>query len=76
MTARNTMEPLILDPISFYPRFSHITGDIFNQMDKKSISQGKEVSKSWQGIIDNKKIPWIKIINIPALLLNGETYLR
>ena len=68
------MEASSLDPFSFYPRFRHITEDIFKQMDKKSASNGKEVSKSWQEIIDYKKIPWIEIINIPSILQNGDTY--
>ena len=65
-----------LSPLVFYPRFAHVTEQIFEQLDQKSLSNCKEVSKSWKEIIDHKNLPWIQIVNLPKILQNGETYLH
>ena len=65
-----------LSPLVFYPRFAHVTEQIFEQLDQKSLSNCKEVSKSWKEIIDHKNLPWIQIVNVPKILQNGETYLH
>ena len=56
--------------------YPHITEKIFEQMDTKSLTNGREVSKSWQEYIDNKNMSWIRILNIPKILQNGDTYLH
>ena len=65
-----------LSPLVFYPRFAHVTEQIFEQLDQKSLSNCKEVSKSWKEIIDHKNLPWIQIVNVPKIVENGETYLH
>ena len=60
--------------LDFFQRFDHITKQIFMQLDKKSLVNCREVSKSWQKYIDDKNFPWIQIINVPKILKEGYTY--
>ena len=57
------MERLLLDPMIFYSRFSHITEKIFKKFDKSSLRIGREISKSWQTYIDDGNLLWNEIIN-------------
>ena len=70
------MEEPILNPLVFYPRFPHIPELIFEQLDDESLTDCREVSKSWQKCIDNKKFSWVHIVNIPTTLKYGNTYLH
>ena len=49
-------------------RFQHISEQIFEQLDNKSLANSREVSKSWQLFIDDKDYAWIRIVNIPRIL--------
>ena len=60
----------------FNSRFSHISENIFEQLDNKSLSNCREVTKSWKRFIDNKNYSWIQIVDIPTTLKNGNTYLH
>ena len=51
-----------LNPMVFYPRFPHISEQIFDHLDIKSLENCREVSKSWQNSIDNRNLLWNKII--------------
>ena len=73
---QNSIEMANLSPLVFYPRFAHVTEQIFEQLDQNSLSNCKEVSKSWKEIIDHKNLPWIQIVNVPKIVQNGETYLH
>ena len=55
-------------------RFPHIVEKIFIQLDNKSLTNSREVSKSWQKFIDDKNLPWARIVNIPSTLLRGNKY--
>ena len=55
-------------------RFSHIAKQIFEQLDNKSLTNSREVSKSWQKFIDDKNLSWARIVNIPTTLLRGNRY--
>ena len=57
-------------------RFLHIAERVFEQLDDKSIKNCREVGKIWQDCIDNKKLSWIPIVNIPRILKNEDTYLQ
>ena len=46
----------------FYPRFPHIAEQIFKHLDKKSLINYREVTKSWQECIDNSNLLWIEIV--------------
>ena len=60
----------------FISRFTHIAEDILEQLDNKRLISCREVSKSWQEFIDQKKFSWIRLVNMPTLLNNGNKYLH
>ena len=70
------MEVQIIDPLVFNQGFSHITEQIFEQLDKKTVTKCREVSKSWQEFIDQKNFSWIRVINIPTILKNEDKYMH
>ena len=43
-------------------RFHYVGQQIFEQLDNKSLVKCREVARSWQQFIDNKKLSWIRII--------------
>ena len=53
--------PTHLNPMVFYPRFQHITEQIFEHFDKQSLKNCRVVSKSWQESIDYKNILWNEV---------------
>ena len=65
-----------LNPLKFCSRFSHITEDVFKQLDNKSLAICREVSKPWKQIIENKKFSWNRIVKIPTIPQNGNAYLH
>ena len=73
---RNDMELLFVIPLSFSPRFLHISEQIFEQLDNKSLANCREVAKSWQECIDIKKLSWNRIITLPRILAIEDTYLQ
>ena len=60
----------------FSTRFLHIAENIFDQLDDKSLSNCREVAKQWQKCIDRKASSWIRIVKIPKIPKNGDTYLH
>ena len=70
------METSLLSPLSFLPRFLHITKMIFAQLDNERLKNCKKVSKSWLKSIDDRYHTWICIINIPKIVLDTDTYLH
>ena len=64
-SANNKIEMKVtpLNPMVFYPRFTHIAEKIFAFLDNKSLSNCREVGKSWQECIDNRNLLWIGIVN-------------
>ena len=55
------LNPPILNPMVFHQGFQHISEQIFEKMDNKSLKNCREVAKSWQNCIDNRNILWNKI---------------
>ena len=55
----NSQTPM--NPMVFYPRFSHISEKVFENLDIKSLENCRVISKSWQGCIDNQNILWNEI---------------
>ena len=76
MENKNIIQLPLLNPFRFYQRFPHITEKIFQKLDNKSLTNCREVSKSWKEYIDNKNLSWIRIVHIPKILQNGEDYLH
>ena len=60
----------------FCSRILHIAENIFEQLDEKSLSNCREVAKSWQNCIDRRNLVWIRIVNVPKILKDGDTYLH
>ena len=59
-----------------FARFPHISEKIFQQLDDKSLTNCREVSKSWQEFLDSKNMSWIRIVDFPTSLAFGNTYLH
>ena len=57
---QNKVSKIALD--DFFPRFSHLTEQIFDQLEKTSLVKCREVSKSWQIYLDQQKIFQARII--------------
>ena len=70
------MDLPFLSPLVFNQRFCHITEQIFQQLDIKSLKNCREVKTSWERHINAKNFSWIRITNIPRLLRNRNTYLH
>ena len=67
---------LSLNPLNFFQPFHQIPEQIFEQLDSRSLKISREVSKSWQNYIDEKKFQLIQMVKIPKSLKNGETPLH
>ena len=65
-----------INPLIFHQRMPHIFDLILKQLDNKSLKNCKEVSKPWNVNFDKKKLCWIRIVSIPKILQNGNTYLH
>ena len=57
-------------------RFPHLPEQIFQKLNNKSLFKCREVARSWQNIIDGRNHPWLRIVNIPAILKRRNTYLH
>jgi len=56
--------------------FPHIAQKIFEHLDNESLALCREVAISWQDFIDDKNLSWIRIVNIPTVLQDDDTYLH
>ena len=63
------MEQLIL-------RFPHVAEQIFQQLDNEDLAKCRKVKKLWQKFIDERNYPWLRIVNIPTILQDGNTYMH
>ena len=57
-------------------KFPHLPEKIFQKLDSASLFNCREVSNSWQNIIDGRNYPWLCLVNIPTILPMGYTYLH
>ena len=70
------MEDLILSPLSFHPRFTHINEKIFDLLDNTTLNNCRKATKSCKCFIDSMNLPWVRIVDIPKIPKNGNTYLH
>ena len=56
------MEEWFLNPMVFYQGFQHITEQIFEKMEIKSLQSCREVTTTWQICIDDRNILWNKLV--------------
>ena len=64
-----TMEEIIL-------RFPHLAEKIFQQLDNEDLVKSRQVEKLWQKFIDERNYPWLRIVNIPTILQDGNSYMH
>ena len=57
-------------------RFPHMMEQLLQKLDNEGLARSREVARTWQKIIDRKMYPWLRIVNIPTILKNGNTYLH
>ena len=57
-------------------RFPHLMEQILQKLDNESLVKSREVAGIWQEFIDHKTYPWIRIVRIPAILNEDNTYLH
>ena len=57
-------------------RFPHLPEQIFQKLDNETLFKSREVARSWQDLIDEGNYPWLRIVNIPTILKNENTYLH
>ena len=57
-------------------KFPHLPEKILQKLDCASLFKCREVSRSLQNIIDRRNYPWLRIVNIPTILKEGNCYLN
>ena len=57
-------------------RRPHLKDKILQKLENGSLIKSREVSRMWQGLIDEKHYSWIHIVQIPSILSAGNTYLH
>ena len=65
--SNNIMEEMFL-------RFPHIAENIFQNLDNQGLTKCRCIDQSWQNFIDQKKYPWMRIVQIPTIPANGNSY--
>ena len=58
------------------PRFPHLMEQILQKLDNESLVKSRKVARIWQQFIDQKNYPWVRIVRIPAILNEDNTYLH
>ena len=55
-------------------KFPHLAEKILQKVDNKGLAKSREVDQFWQIFIDERDYPWLRIVNIPTVLPNENTY--
>ena len=63
------MEEIIL-------RFPHLAEKIFQKLTNEGLARSREVERLWQKFIDEKNYPWLRIVNIPTILQDRNSYMH
>ena len=63
------MEEIIL-------RFPHLAEKIFEKLTNEGLAKSREVERLWQKFIDEKNYLWLRIVNIPTILQEGNSYMH
>ena len=50
--------------------------NIFNKLNSESLFACREVTRSWQNIIDGRNYQWLRIVNIPTIMKGKNSYLH
>ena len=57
-------------------RFPHLLEKMFLKLNNQSLLKCRELARSWKNIIDGRKYPWLRLMNIPTILPMGYSYLH
>ena len=57
-------------------KIPHLPEQIFKKLVNESLFKCREVARSWQNIIDGQNYSWLRVVNIPTVLREGNTYLH
>ena len=57
-------------------RVPHLPEQILQKLDDESLSKSREVARPWQNLIDGRYYTWLRIVEIPTILQDGNTYLH
>ena len=63
------MEEIIL-------RFPHLAEKIFQKLANEDLAKSREVERLWQKFIGEKNYLWLRIVDIPTILQDGDTYMH
>ena len=57
-------------------KIPYLAEQIFQLLDNESLAKSREVERLWQNFIDERNYPWLRIVNIPTILQDGNTYIH
>ena len=57
-------------------KFPHLFLKIFQKLDHESLFNCRVIARSWQNTIDGRNYPWLRIVNIPTILKERNSYLH
>ena len=57
-------------------KFPHLPEKLFKKLDSESLFKCREVARSWENIIGRRNYPWLRIVNIPTILKERNSYLH
>ena len=49
---------------------------IFQKLTNEGLAKSREVERLWQKFIDEKNYPWLRIVNIPTILQDRNSYMH
>ena len=54
-------------------RFPHLAEQILQKLDNEGLAKSREVEQFWQKFIDERNYLWLRIVNIPTILVKENT---
>ena len=57
-------------------KFPHIFELTFQKLNNQSLFKSMEVARSWKYFINERNYPWLRVLDIPMVLENRNTYLH
>ena len=57
-------------------RFPHLFERTFRKLNSETLFKSREVARSWKRFINEKNYPWLRVVNIPTIWKDSNTYLH
>ena len=57
-------------------RFPHLFQQTFQKLNNESLLKSREIARSWKSFINERNYPWLRVVNIPTIYKNSNTYLH